>query len=187
MANCGCTQSGCSCVIDFPDDESIIYTGTGSLADPFIFTAANPGYVRPAGYIYLEGSGTQLNPPITDTVTTFDTEWFDTDNMVDVAGEPTRVTIQTAGFYLLGAQIRFQGSSPTIPQYAKIRKNGTTIVSQDSESDRVASLNIYVATQAFESCEVGDYFELVASSDSGPFNYFIDHAHLWAMRMGDNA
>lgn len=186
MANCGCTQGGCACIFEAPADGSITFTGSGSLADPYVFTAPNYTYIRPAARI--SQSGNQVVPPVTDTVVTFNTEEFDTDNMVNIAGAPTRITIVTAGLYMVGGQIRESASAGAIPSYAKIRKNGVLpYVSQDSMTDRVASQSSHIYTQCFESCIAGDYFELFSSQDSGGFNHIIDQMHLWAIRLGDNA
>jgi hypothetical protein len=185
MANCGCTQEGCSCLFEEPDDGSIVFTGSGTLVDPIIFTAPNDTYVRPAARMI----GTiQLNPPVVATVVEFDSEEIDTDNMINIAGNPTRLTIQTAGFYLLGGQVRFQSAGGGTPAAIGIIRNGSGIYeSRDSMTEREGTIEDYVSTQCFVSCIVSDYFELFSDFDSGGFNHNIEIMNFWAIRLGDNA
>lgn len=50
-------------------------------------------------------------PDSTSTNIDLDTEDTDTDGMWALSPQPTRITIQTTGFYLFGAMVLFDGSS----------------------------------------------------------------------------
>lgn len=187
MAACACGANECNCYFELPTDASILFRGSGSTDDPYIMSALNPGYIRPTG---RSSSSVQQNSIASgvDTAVIMNTEEFDTNNMVDIAGFPTRITIQTEGYYLIGGQVNYQATAgPTIPAYLKIRRNGTTIEAQDSYSDKATGSNvvIYISSSCCVSCSIGDYFELVVNTQSSPFTYGIQFMNLWALRLGD--
>lgn len=183
MATCGCLGDTCGCSFELPLNSSTFISGAGTLSDPYRFTASHPGYVRAAARSSF--SGTQaLNAADVDVVATMDTEVFDLDNMVDISGFPTRITIKTDGYYMVGGQVKFNTTVATTQNSCKIRRNGSIIESQDSESDRAAAANIYVTSHCFVSCSVGDYFECVFAQILGGGTYSVSEMHLWAIRMG---
>lgn len=184
MGSCGCQGSPCNCFLELAQDASIIFRGSGTLHDPYIMSALNPGYIRPAA----RSSSTVAqngNTSAVDTAAIMNTEEFDTDNMVSIGGNPTRITINTKGLYLVGGQVHYLSTVLTTPNYVKIRRNGVTIESVDSETDRVAASTIYVTSHCLVSCLVGDYFELIFNHDTlGAGNYNVDEMNFWALRLG---
>lgn len=184
MATCGCQGSPCNCSLEIAQDASVIYHGSGTLSDPYVMSALNPGYVRPAGRSSSSVNQTG-NTSAVDTAAIMNTEEFDTNNMIDIAGFPTRITINTAGYYLIGGQVQFLATFLTTPNYCKIRRNGVTIESTDSETDRLVSSLVFVNTQCAVSCAVGDYFELIFNQDTaGGGSYNVNSTNLWALRLG---
>jgi hypothetical protein len=108
---------------------------------------------------------------------------YDTDTMTSTTN---RITVKTAGTYLIGGQVHLDASSATGPsRVAKLRVNGTTDYVEDgfaiSGSYPVATQRIALAPRAY-SFAVNDYLELMAYSDGavnilGGFNatFFFMH------------
>ena len=67
---------------------------------------------------------TQVIPSLTPTVVTFALEVVDDGGMVDIAGQPTRLTIPTAGWYIVTGQARWGTTSTFSSRKTYIRKNG---------------------------------------------------------------
>lgn len=186
MGACACGANECNCFFELARDASILFRGTGTLADPYIISSLNPGYIRPAARA-SNSSLVGLQPGDVDNVATMTTEEFDTDNMINIGSFPTRITISTEGFYIVGGQVRFNTTAIVTQNACKIRRNGTTIEGQDSESDKSGAANIYVSTSCMVSCSVGDYFETVYQQYVGGGNYSIQETNIWALRLGDRS
>lgn len=184
MGACACGSNKCSCSFELAKDASIIFRGAGTLDDPYVMSVLNPGYIRPAARSSAAGPTGSL-PDNTDNPATMTVEEFDTDNMINIAGFPTRITIVTDGYYIVGGQVRHNTTAATAQNLCKIRRNGVTIESQDSESDKAGAANIYVSTSCVVSCAVGDYFECISGQTLGAGNYSVSDMNLWAIRLGD--
>lgn len=68
----------------------------------------------------------------TETSLTFNSERFDTDTMHDTGTNPGRITIKTAGTYLVGANFRLQVGNDYTLIYLLLRLNGTAPIATHS-------------------------------------------------------
>lgn len=183
MANCGCKNGACSCsIVDDPLGTTTL-TGTGSLADPFIISASNPTYIRPAAKAF-NSAPQSGNISGVDAASTYSTVEFDTDGMFNLGANPTRLTIQTEGYYIIGGQVRFSSTLIDDPNYGKIRRNGTIIESIDSETDREITTGIFVSSRCFVFAQVGDYFEYVSNQNHEAATFAFDDQQFWGLRVG---
>jgi len=95
----------------------------------------------------------------TATVLAFDTERFDTDTMHDVSVNNSRITIQTAGKYIIWAGIRWQANA-TGDREAIILRNGTIV----EASVRLPVVGVNAPTDqqpvAIVDAAVNDFFEV---------------------------
>jgi hypothetical protein len=95
----------------------------------------------------------------------FDTESHDTDNMVDIAGNPTRITIQTDGEY----DVTFWGyyaSNATGKRWAAIYQGGSVLIAVDSGNavnGTIHGLNLSVRLDLV----AGNYLTIKTFQDSG--------------------
>lgn len=97
MSKCDCC--GCQVADDYGTSTA---SGTGTAADPFMITRVDPAFVRPM--VRVTGGVIAAIPNNTPTPVPFSAEIFDTDNMW-VIGNPTIITIQTAGFFIYGSRV----------------------------------------------------------------------------------
>lgn len=101
----------------------------------------------------------------TVTPVTFTSEDFDNNGLVDLGANDDRITIVTAGLYLLTG--RFEWGLPTTNlRYSYIRVNGTDYVLQ-RVSGASATENRYYYAVVHAVLAVNDYVQLVAKQDSG--------------------
>jgi hypothetical protein len=101
-------------------------------------------------------------------VTPFDTERWDTDNMHDLATNPSRITIRTAGKYYFHGQAVFAPASPGLHRILTIPRNGgSAIGSSGNVTGSMGTGAQRVEVASTWDCVVGDYFELFAYQDSG--------------------
>jgi hypothetical protein len=104
----------------------------------------------------------------TDTVLTWSSENFDSDNYHSTSSNTSRITIPTgkAGKYLVNAAAYWE-SSPTADALAlRIRKNGSSQV-QFNALPKPNANQITVTSSVTLDLIVGDYLELVAYQNSG--------------------
>jgi hypothetical protein len=103
----------------------------------------------------------------TETVLTFDSERFDTDNYHSTTTNTSRLTVPSgkAGYYLITANAAWNLSA-TGERYLGIRRNGTAIHYGPSVP---GSSSIYVSSQltAIWNLSVGDYIEFFGYQNSG--------------------
>jgi hypothetical protein len=103
-------------------------------------------------------------PNSAETAASFDTERFDTDNMW-VPGTPARITIQTAGVYLIVGMLRYDVSA-TGDREARLLLNGSNYLGQvktRASSAGVAKMQV----SALSKLAANDYVQLMAFQDSG--------------------
>lgn len=93
----------------------------------------------------------------TSTVITWETADVNTDNNW-VVGTPSRVTINTAGIYLIRAHCWMEASSTGFRQL-DIVKNGTTPIGTEFKPTYGASLQTQLTTQALLALAANDYLE----------------------------
>ena len=105
-----------------------------------------------------------------ETEMTFPTEDFDTDGMHDTATNTGRITINTAGIYLV--QIRIATSvamtSTTAAFYAEIKKNGSAIGRLFNMPFYFNGNSTVVMTGSdFQDLAVNDYLQVFIYQDTG--------------------
>lgn len=96
-------------------------------------------------------------------VLTFNTEDYDTDSIHDNATNPSRLTCQTAGLYLIIGQAGWQ-SNTSGRRALSIRLNGTTYIADSNDIAAGPNGQIIMTTWLLN---VGDYVELTVYQDSG--------------------
>ena len=103
--------------------------------------------------------------PITWDTKNFDTE--DPSTPMYSAGNPTRITIQTAGYYYVNAAVGV-GNTDTNTQNASIavRVNNSTYYNLDT-SRGPANRSLYLAASTIIPFSASDYLELMISQTSG--------------------
>lgn len=112
----------------------------------------------------VTNSGAQTLTTAEFNALTFDTESFDTDSYYS-SGSPTKLTVTTAGKYLITGAVDFT-SNATGQRSIAIRLNGTTYVSwqwvQAANGNRTA-----LSIAAIVSAAANDYYELIGTQNSG--------------------
>ena len=110
-------------------------------------------------------SANQSIPNATVTTVTWDTEDYDTDTMHDNVTNNTRLTIQTAGKYLIVAQSNW-ASNNTGTRIARIRKNGVDYLASFEQPSNLAN-EASAAVSLVANFIAGDYLEFTVYQDSG--------------------
>lgn len=173
---CGCT---------FEDDYGTsTVTGEGSLVDPFRVTLIDPAFIRPL--VRVRRTSNQSIPDNTTTAVSFDTAVFDPTTMW-VIGSPTRLTILTAGLYLMGGCTSWEANATGTRELA-FRVNGTTeLESQDNRPDS-GSVALQQALSYLWFFDPGDFVELIARQESGGARNLVTQAVystvLWMVYIG---
>lgn len=131
---------------------------------------ANPPACR------VTNSGTQSIAASTWTVLTFNTEAFDTDGLHSTVTNTGRLTIVTAGIYVVTAAVSF-ATNATGDRYVGIRKNGTGTVgpTEGGEGGPASASNpSYRNFAALVRCAAGDWLEVVAfQTSAGALNSIV--------------
>lgn len=119
------------------------------------------------------------------TVLAFNTERFDTAGMHDTATNNSRITIPEDGIYLIGAEVRFEGSNTGV-RLLIIRKNGTTdILYREVSPDTDTTVSLGGST--IEDADAADYYEVqVYQNSSLSRNALTTSAspEFWAAKLG---
>jgi hypothetical protein len=101
------------------------------------------------------------------TALTFNTEVWDEDEMHSLATTTERLTIRTAGVYLISAQVRFAANT-TGTRELQIRLNGTTTLAlADCLATAQANGLVYLNLVTLWKLVVGDYLSAVVYQTSG--------------------
>lgn len=113
-----------------------------------------------------DGSTPQSAPSSTayDTTISWTIETFDTNNMFS-AGTPTRLTVQTAGTYIVVASAGFVANAAG-DRAATIMKNGTDQI-QQTEGRAPAVFFWAGSMAAVDQAQVGDFYDLRVAQNSG--------------------
>ena len=112
-------------------------------------------YNPPACRVYHNANQSLTNNTL--TALAFNSERYDTDTMHDTVTNNSRITINTAGLYLLTLSIQFAADTDYTQNFAAFRVDGATYIAQDASpgmSDgRVAIATVYKfsATQYVEA------------------------------------
>lgn len=106
------------------------------------------------------------------TAVSFSTEVYDTDTMVDLASQPTRITIVTAGKYHVSARAQTAAASGgTIT--LTLKTNGTTEIARENKTPRGGGSD-YSQIFAEGSFSVGDYVEFIIATGTGSTSFVAD-------------
>lgn len=117
----------------------------------------------------------------------FNTERWDTDGMHDNAVNNSRITINTAGKYEIGASIEVSNSGTTMWVFVGILRNGATYVV--AQAPTVVGNTGYVSLSCVIDGVVGDYYEVIVfQSNTGSAGETIVAAaqlspEFWAIRI----
>jgi|TARA_Y100000034_G_scaffold79537_1_gene95486 hypothetical protein len=96
---------------------------------------------------------------------TFDTEDIDTDTM-HAAGNPTRITITTAGLYVLGTAVEWADNSTGIRSIAIDLTRSGTQYRVALETLEPLSTQFTQSCETIYQCSAADYFEVYAYQNS---------------------
>lgn len=121
----------------------------------------------------------------TDTAVSFNAETFDTDNMHDNTTNPSRITINTAGLYLVQGTVIFSSHTSSTFRECYILLNGTDAIGDctiPSVVSQITTLNV----SAIYRLEQNDYLELrVAQQSTATLNVGSSPSNFSAVRLGD--
>lgn len=101
----------------------------------------------------------------TETALTFDTEDYDTNTMHSTVSNSNRITFQTAGKYLVGAQFRWASNATGI-RWGRIILNAATVLVYDNPATNLGDQTSFLATTIYNFA-VNDYIEIYAFQTSG--------------------
>jgi len=139
------------------------------------------GYNPPACRIY--NSASISIPTGALTVLTFDSERYDTDSMHSTSVNTSRITINTAGVYILTGTVSFPANATGFRQTA-LRLNGGTFIASDVRASIATGIELIIATTW--KFAAADYVELLVQQTSGaPLNvtslsaYSLEFAASW--------
>lgn len=107
----------------------------------------------------------------TSTLLTFDSESWDTDSMHSTTTNPSRITINTSGQYLVTFYARFPSNSTGYRQLnLRLNSAGASGGGSTLSTITVAAVNgasAFVTRTLELSCTAGDHYELFATQNSG--------------------
>jgi hypothetical protein len=125
------------------------------------------GVTRSAPGCRVYRNTSQSIPNVTDTVLAWNAVRYDTDGMWN-SGTPTRLTAQTAGRYLLGAAVTFDGSSGGGWRQVALRSSVSARVAIGGSPARGAGAGTHVVPLVTDwLLSVGEYVETYVYHDSG--------------------
>jgi hypothetical protein len=103
----------------------------------------------------------------TETSLTFNTERFDTDTMHDTSTNTGRITIKTAGTYLVGFHGRIAAATDYVASYFLLRVNGTTVIaSQGLGNWGTGATPLLFSVVTLYAFSVNDYVEVRGYQDN---------------------
>lgn len=100
-----------------------------------------------------------------ETFLTFNSERWDTDSMHSTGSLTGRITINTAGLYVVTANLDIAPSA-TGDRYVAIRVNGATVIGYDSRRAPAVQGCLFVLSTLYRFA-VADYIEVGVYQDSG--------------------
>lgn len=124
-------------------------------------------------------SANQSIPNSADTALVFNLEEFDTDTIHDLVINNSRMTVKTAGQYILQGQIAL-ASSTGGTRVLKIVKNGVQLVAEFKEAALSPATDHFFQVHGLQDSAFGDYYELFINQDSGaPVDAVSGGANTW--------
>ncbi len=140
-----------------------------NLADDINFalstTQTNIGQITVRKTAQVFATTNQSNPNTVATIMTYVTEVIDTDNMANLGVNNDRLTVQTAGLYLVSTSVLFPATAVG-KRRLELLKNGTVMASQQRENAGAGAdvrLNILMLVAGVPT----DFFQARSSQDSG--------------------
>lgn len=180
---CGSVEvAGCQC--SFDDSDCIELTGAGTASDPLLANliidadplnllecnpsgvgAYLPDEIRNPPTCAVYRSVVQTIPSGPTQLVGFNLERWDTDSMHDNVTNNTRVTMNTAGVYVLSASVKWEGNASN-DRRIEFRINGSDLICSDEVAIQQADdFNQSIAT--IWKFAAGDYVELQVKQNSG--------------------
>ena len=147
-------------VIALDDVATNFLTGEGTWAVP---TGTGEANYNEGARVYHDAN--QSVPNITATTLAFNSERYDTDTIHDNVTNNSRLTCETAGKYIIVANIRWT-SSALLYRIIYIGLNGATIIGL-SQIDAVQTGTTEMIVTTIYDLAVTDYVEVVAYQNSG--------------------
>ena len=152
------------CGCDFESDYGTsVVTGDGSVADPFSIIQVDPLFNRPVVRSTLQID--RSIPNNTPTAVQWTGVLFDSNNMFSLNND-TRLTVQVAGFYLMGYQIVWPGAAVGVYKTMAFRSNGTTTLESSTRLETGAFSQAHNGSYLWYFA-ANEYVELVLTQVSG--------------------
>jgi hypothetical protein len=148
-----------------PSGISDLYRGVDDLRRGRGRDNTRPVTRAPSGAHVYNGTAIPV-ANVTETTLTFDTERYDTHAYHSTSVNTGRLTIPSAGRYLIIGQVAFDANA-TGYRAALIRLNGTTYIAQTMLPTAIAVDAAYLEVHTIWLCAAGDYVELRAYQSSG--------------------
>lgn len=136
---------------------------TEAMWDTYLRDNVNGLLVPPMCRVYANASQTIGNGA--DTAVTWDQEHVDTDGMHSTSVNTSRITMATAGVYLVTAAVAWDING-TGYRYLNIRHNGSQKIGM-TDAPAAAGDYILQTASAIYSFSVGEYVEAVVYQNSG--------------------
>jgi hypothetical protein len=166
--------------------ETLVIQPAGDYSPEFYAIRLGPAPVPvapPACRVY-NSSTIPVSSGFTGVVVPFDTERYDTDNMHSNVN-PTRITFNTPGFYLVGLQAIY-ADNPTGLRGAYMLVNGSVTVDAGQQFTSAAMGGpAFLQSQAVQLVAAGDYLEMITYQTSGgSLNLTADAVEMYVIWMG---
>jgi hypothetical protein len=160
--------------------------GTNLIFNGGVVENTAPPAAAPIG-CRVYGTANQSLPASTSTLVSFDAERFDTDNM-HTTSPNGRITFNTAGYYIVGANIQFSANASGV-RMVSIKRNGTKVIGEQALGAVSSSIATSINVSTIYYFNAGDYVECYAyqsSISSITINRTTDETspEFYAMRIG---
>lgn len=111
-------------------------------------------------------SAVQSIPDNAVTTVAFDAEEFDTDGMHSTVTSNSRITINTAGFYIVGFNGLLAGAADYTRTFAILIANGSTEIARSSFGNLPISTTPQLDVTTVDQFDAGDYIEVQVYQDN---------------------
>jgi hypothetical protein len=144
--------------------------------------------ILPTPTTKITRSTNQSIPDSAVTAISFDAVSWNVGDMANVVSQPTRITIQTAGKYVFGANILWADNA-TGRRQTIIAKNGSVATRVTTLEQAIVVTATIQAAVGMDSSAVGDFYEVYVFQSSGaPLNVLVagnaPSPHFWAAYQG---